>query len=85
MPREGLERIIAKRIAWTAMTNHLLSPQHGGALPKRSAMDLITAFTHDVEHVWATGKHVTMVTMDVQGAFDALLKNRLLHQMAKQG
>ena len=26
-----------------------------------------------------------MVTLDVQGAFDALLKNRLLHRIAQQG
>ena len=31
------------------------------------------------------GQHVTMITLDVQGAFDALLKNRLLHRMAQQG
>ncbi|KAH9859188.1 hypothetical protein J1614_012265 [Plenodomus biglobosus] len=67
------------------MRHDILSPQHGGALPKRSAMDLITSFTHDVEHAWATGNHVTMVTMDVQGAFDALLKNRLLKRMSEQG
>ena len=82
---KGLERIVARRIAWTAMKSNILSPLHGGALPKRSAMDLITSFTHDVEHAWAAGKHVTMVTMDVQGAFDALLKNRLLHRMIEQG
>lgn len=82
---KGLERIVARRIAWTAITHNVLSPQHCGALPKRSAMDLIASLTHDVEHSWAAGKHVTMVTMDVQGAFDALLKNRLLHRMAQQG
>jgi hypothetical protein len=82
---KGLERIVARRIAWTAMTHNILSPQHGGALPKRSAMDLVASFTHDVEHAWATGKQVTMITMDVQGAFDALLKNRLLQRMGKQG
>lgn len=27
---KGLERIIARRIAWTALTTGLLSPQHGG-------------------------------------------------------
>jgi hypothetical protein len=48
-------------------------------------MDLVASFTHDVEHAWATGKQVTMITMDVQGAFDALLKNRLLQRMGKQG
>ena len=82
---KGLERIIARRIAWTALTTGLLSPQHGGALPKRSAMDLVASFTHDVEAAFAAGKQVTMVTMDVQGAFDALLPNRLLSRMMRQG
>jgi ribonuclease HI len=82
---KGLERLVARRIAYAALENDLLSPQHGGALPRRSAMDLVTAFTHDVEHAFAMKKHVTMVTMDVQGAFDALLKNRLLQRMRKQG
>ena len=67
------------------MTHKILSPQHGGALPKRSAIDLTAAFTHDTEAAWTKGQHVTMVTLDVQGAFDALLKNRLLHRMAQQG
>ncbi|KAF7572879.1 hypothetical protein PtrM4_077840 [Pyrenophora tritici-repentis] len=82
---KGLERIIARRIAHTAMAFDILSPQHGGALPKRSAMDLATAFTHDVEMAWSRHEHVSMLTLDVQGAFDALLKNRLLHRMRQQG
>jgi hypothetical protein len=82
---KGLERIIARRVAWTALTNQVLSPQHGGALPKRSAMDLVASFTHDVEAAFALGKQVTMITMDVQGAFDALLPRRLLTRMAQQG
>jgi hypothetical protein len=48
-------------------------------------MDIVAAFTHDVEQALAVGKRVTMVTMDVQGAFDALLKNWLLHRIAQQG
>jgi hypothetical protein len=83
--RKGLERIVARRIAWAAMTNGVISSQQLGALPKRSAMDLVTSFTHDVKAAWARGEQVTMVTMDVQGAFDALLKSRLLHRMAQQG
>ena len=82
---KGLERILARRIAWTAMTRGVLSPQHAGALPKRSCMDLVAAFTHEVEMAFSKGMRVTMVTMDVQGAFDALLKNRLLHRMKEQG
>jgi ribonuclease HI len=67
------------------MTHKILSPQHGGALPKRSAVDLTAAFTHDTEAACAKGQNVTMVTLYVEGAFDALLKNRLLHRMAQQG
>lgn len=75
---KGFERIISHRIAWTALTHQVLSDQHGGALPKRSAMDLAASFTHDLEKAIAEGQQVTMVTLDVQGAFDALLANRLL-------
>ena len=48
-------------------------------------MDLVASFTHDVEKAMAEGKQVTMVTLDVQGAFDALLANRLLQRMQRQG
>jgi hypothetical protein len=82
---KGFERIISRRIAWTALTHRVLSNQHGGALPKRSAMDLVASFTHDVEKAMAEGNQVTMVTLDVQGAFDALLVNRLLQRMQRQG
>jgi len=82
---KGLERIIAKRLAWIALTHGILSPQHGGALPKRSGMDLVTSFTHDVERALSAGKEITMITMDVQGAFDALLVRRLLKRMIAQG
>ena len=82
---KGLERTIARRVAWTALTSGILSPQHGGALPKRSAMDLVAAFTHEIETAFTTRQHATMITMDVQGAFDALLANRLLARMTNQG
>ncbi|KAG0154593.1 hypothetical protein PDIDSM_161 [Penicillium digitatum] len=82
---KGLERIIAKRIAWTALTHGVLSPQHAGALPKLSATDLVASFTHDAEMALSQNKQVTLVTMDVQGAFDALLRRRLLKRMGEQG
>jgi hypothetical protein len=75
----------ARRLAWTAIACGVISPQHGGALPKRSTMDLVAAFTHDVEAALAQGRKVTMVTMDVQGALDALLRRRLLKRMMEHG
>ncbi|EDO03843.1 hypothetical protein SS1G_06324, partial [Sclerotinia sclerotiorum 1980 UF-70] len=82
---KGLERYIASQISWTALRHNVISPQHCGALPRRSGTDLTAAFTHDAELALATGNVVSIVTMDVQGAFDALLKRRLLDRMIKQG
>ena len=48
-------------------------------------MDLVASFTHDVEAAMAQGQEVTMITMDVQGAFNALLARRLLAHMTNQG
>jgi hypothetical protein len=78
---KGFKRIILRRIAWIALTYRVFSNQHGGALPKRSAIDLVASFTHDVKKAIAEGKQVIIVTLDVQGAFDALLANRLLQRM----
>ncbi|RYP45714.1 hypothetical protein DL768_007978 [Monosporascus sp. mg162] len=48
-------------------------------------MDLVASFVHDTEQALASGLKVSMVTLDVQGAFDALLKRRLLQRMRRQG
>ncbi|KAJ3572670.1 hypothetical protein NPX13_g4972 [Xylaria arbuscula] len=71
---KGLERLVEKQLAWTALTHGILGPQHGGALLKRSTMDLVASFLHDVELALDAGKVVTIITFDVLGAFNALLK-----------
>ncbi|RAL58237.1 hypothetical protein DID88_002284 [Monilinia fructigena] len=62
---KGLERLIARRIFWTAIHYRIISPQHGGALPKRSAVDLVASFVYNVESAFAQGKEVTLVILDV--------------------
>ena len=62
---KGFERLVARRILWTLLTCGVFSSQHGGALPKRSAMDLVALFVHDVKLALALGRKVTMVTIDV--------------------
>ncbi|RAL63535.1 hypothetical protein DID88_003579 [Monilinia fructigena] len=81
----GLERLVARRLSWAAIHYGVISPQHGGALPKRSAVDLVASFVYDAETAFAQSKEVTLVTLDVQGAFDALMPRRLLERMRKQG
>jgi hypothetical protein len=45
----------------------------------------VAAFTHDVEAALASNKEIIIVTIDIQGVFDALLPKRLLERMTRQG
>ena len=70
---KGLERLVAKRIAYSALTNKAVSQQLFGALSGRSANDLVSCVIHDVKHAMKRQKKAILVTLDVQGAFDAVL------------
>ncbi|KAF6519542.1 hypothetical protein HZS61_007813 [Fusarium oxysporum f. sp. conglutinans] len=82
---KGLERLVACRLAWACIHHGVLHPQQAGALPKRSATDLVAALVHDIEEAFARKKVATLVTMDIQGAFDTVLRNRLILRLREQG
>ncbi|SCO77346.1 uncharacterized protein FRV6_01558 [Fusarium oxysporum] len=82
---KGLERLIARRLAWAAVHYSVLHPQQAGALPKRSATDLVTALVHNIKEAFARKKVTTLVTMDIQGAFDTVMRNRLVLRLREQG
>ena len=82
---KGLERLIAKRMSWIAINFQVLAPQQFGALPKRSSVDLTTCLTHDVETALSKGLTATLATLDIKGAFDAVLPGRLVKRLREQG
>ncbi|KJZ70204.1 hypothetical protein HIM_10390 [Hirsutella minnesotensis 3608] len=82
---KGLERLIARRLAWASIHFGVLHPQQIGALPKRSAVDLVAALIHDIEEAFARKQVATLVTLDIQGAFDTVLRNRLVLRLREQG
>lgn len=82
---KGLERLIAKRMSWLAITHQVVPQQLFGALPGRSAADLVTCAIHDVEAAMRSNRVTAMATLDVQGTFDAVLHGRLLQRMREQG
>jgi hypothetical protein len=63
----------------------VLSPQHRGALLKRLAIDLITLFTYNIKTALVRGKKIIMFILNIQGAFDTLLKKQLLKRITEQG
>ncbi|EDN04224.1 predicted protein [Histoplasma mississippiense (nom. inval.)] len=62
----------------SATSHDIVSPQYEEVLLRQSAMNLIAAFTHEVEAAFTQNKEVSMITMNVQSAFDAVLCRQLL-------
>jgi hypothetical protein len=82
---KGLERLIARQMSWIAVSYKVLASQQFGALPLRSAVDLTTCLTHDVEEALNKGLTASLLTLDVKGAFDTVLPGRLVHRLREQG
>ncbi|KAM3463150.1 hypothetical protein MY5147_009717 [Beauveria neobassiana] len=82
---KGLERVIARRMAYAAIKYGILHPNQAGALPKRSAIDIVVSLIYDIEKALAAGQVATLVTEDVMGAFDAILRNRMILHLRQQG
>jgi ribonuclease HI len=82
---KGLERLVAKRMSWIAIKCNVLHKQQFGALPLSSCTDLASSLIWDIEKAWASGKVASLLTLDIKGAFDAVLPGRLVHRLAQQG
>ncbi|KHJ30301.1 hypothetical protein EV44_g3340 [Erysiphe necator] len=81
---KGLERLIAKRVSQAAVRQGVLSTQQFGALPKRSATDLVSCLVHDVERARSHGKLASLLTLDIKGAFDTVFSGCLKRRLHEQ-
>ena len=54
---KGLERLLAKRMSHLAVTWEIVGRQQFGALPKRSAIDLVSCVVHDMYNFHLVGIH----------------------------
>jgi ribonuclease HI/endonuclease/exonuclease/phosphatase family metal-dependent hydrolase len=81
---KGLERIVARRLSWVATTKRIIPKRYYGAVPVRSASDLLTDFMDEVETKQAAGHAVSALTIDIKGAFDAVLPGRLVQRLYDQ-
>jgi hypothetical protein len=62
----------------------VLNKQHKEALFKQLAINLIILFIHNIKAAFIYSKKVTIFTLNVQRAFDAILKRQLLKHIIKQ-
>lgn len=82
---KDLERLIAKRMSHLAIVSDIVGHQHFVALSKRSVTDLVSCSVHDIEEAHTQGWVSTLVTLNVQRAFDVVLHSRLIQRMQAQG
>ncbi len=82
---KGLERVVARRLAWEAVTKKVLPPAYFGALPQRSAVNLAAILADDIQAAFSQKKTLSTVTFDVQGGFDTVLPQRMLSRLLAQG
>ena len=82
---KGLERHVARWIAYLAVSEGVLSAIHFGAMPRRATLDLLLSFVSWIEAALREGKHAALLLQDVEGAFDGVSHARLLSRMRLQG
>ena len=82
---KGLERLIARCLAWCILQHKVVHNQHIGAMPKRSAVDLVSCLVHDIEAAWDQNQAASLLTLDIKGAFNIVLANRLQLRLREQG
>jgi ribonuclease HI len=76
-----LESIIAEAISYLCETHSLLPANHFGGRPNRSSDDAMLLLTEKIYEAWKEGKIFTMILLDVEGAFNNVHHERLIHNM----
>ena len=80
-----MSRLPVARVSAGKAGKDATAANKAGALPKRSAVDIVVSLIYDIEKALAAGKVATPATEDVMGAFDAILRNRMTLRLREQG
>ena len=72
------ERILAQRLGYLAETTSLLHPSQIGGRKKKSAIDAALLLANEVELNHQSKKKISVLFLDIKGAFDHVAKNQLL-------
>jgi hypothetical protein len=76
-----LTGIIAEDLSFLCETHNLLPDTHFGGRPGRSTTDSMHLLTHKIKNAWRRGKVVSVLFLDIEGAFPNANVDRLLHNM----
>ena len=80
---KGLEKLVANRLSFWAESRNLLPTNHFGARKGRSAEQAVNLILEYISKAWRAGKTVSLITFNVQGAFNGvfpMILGKRLHQ-----
>ena len=79
-----LESIMAETISYLTETYELLPACHFGGRPCRSTEDAMMLLMENIYNTWGEQKVLSAVFMDVAGAFNNVVHQRLIHDLRKR-
>jgi len=83
---KALESIIARRLSYLMEEHHLLPRTHYGGRRGISTDHAILKLVERIRHAWGQGRHVvSLLLLDVAGAYDNVSHKRLIHNLKKRG
>ncbi|KAJ5710399.1 hypothetical protein N7488_004555 [Penicillium malachiteum] len=80
-----LEAVVATRISYAVEEHSLLPKTHLGGRKGISVDQAMQLILSEVREAWGMGKKVSMLLLDVSGAYDNVSHTRLLYNMRKLG
>ena len=79
-----LAAVIADQISFYSEKFQLLPPHHFGGRPGRSTTDAVHLLVHKIKSAWRQGEVVSVLFLDVEGAFPNAVPDRLIHNLRKR-
>lgn len=78
---KGLEKVVAQRLSEYLERTEQLPCTQFGARPRRSTEQALTVLTEKIYDAWRKAKVLTLVTFDVQGAYNGVNKEVLQQRL----
>jgi len=79
-----LTSIIAENITHLVEKHSLLPKTHFGGRPGHTTGDVVHYLVHRIKEAWQRGKAVSILFLDVEGAFPNAVTDRLIHNLRKR-
>jgi endonuclease/exonuclease/phosphatase family metal-dependent hydrolase/predicted RNA-binding Zn-ribbon protein involved in translation (DUF1610 family) len=76
-----LTAIIAELLTFYTEKHALLPPMHFGGRPGRTTTDALHALTYRIKDAWRKKQVVSVLFLDIEGAFPNAVNERLLHNL----